>query len=180
MQPLLDRSTEAKNKKLPREQTDWWFPIVLNDYQFLAKKSDGVSKVIFPSFAAHPGISTDDFKTIKNNTRGKWKKMKQIQFPCGFRKHAGIDWILLGESEAGNIFPKDQIDGRIHAPKWRGDVNLDFKVVSAREKVQSQYERACAQKNELPEYEAEIDDEDSTEEVMPAKNMGCTPGSKDE
>ena len=85
----------------------------------------------------------------------------------------------MGESEAGNIFPKDQIDGRIHA-KWRGDVNLDFKVVSAREKVQSQYERACAQKNELPEYEAEIDDEDSTEEVMPAKNMSRPPGNKDE
>ena len=110
VQPLLDRSTEAKNKKLPREQTDWWFPIILNDYQFLAKKSD------------------------------------KIQFPCVFvRKHgAGIDWILLGESEAGIFFPKDQIDWRTHAPKWRGDVNLDFKVVSAREKVQSQYERACA------------------------------------
>jgi len=40
VQPLLDRSTEAKNKKLPREQTDWWFPIIPNDYQFLAKKSD--------------------------------------------------------------------------------------------------------------------------------------------
>ena len=86
----------------------------------------------------------------------------------------------MGESEAGIFFPKDQIDWRTHAPKWRGDVNLDFKVVSAREKVQSQYERACAQKNELPEYEAEIDDEDSTEEVMPAKNMGRPPGSKDE
>jgi len=32
----------------------------------------------------------------------------------------------------------------------------------------------------IPEYESETDDEDSTEEVMPAKNMGRPPGSKDE
>jgi len=46
VQPLLDRLLkEAKNKNLPRKQTDWWFPIILDDCQFLANKNGGTKMV---------------------------------------------------------------------------------------------------------------------------------------
>ena len=180
VKPLLDRLREVQNSNVPRDKTDWWFPIILDNCQFVAKKNGGESKVTFPSFAGHLGISTEEFRDLKNSTNGKWKKMKQIQFPCLFRKHAGIEWILLGENEEGPILPKHQIDGKIQAPEWIGNVELDFKVVSVIERNHAQSARACAQKNELQEYEAETDDEDSNEEVMPAKKLGRPPGSKDE
>jgi len=44
-------------------------------------RCSGETKVAFPSFAAHLGLSIDEFKALNNETNRRWKKVKQTQFP---------------------------------------------------------------------------------------------------
>jgi len=58
--------------KYDRVKTDWWFPIISKDDEFLSnladtnnKNQEGFGKILFPDFASNLGLSVHEFNILK-------------------------------------------------------------------------------------------------------------------
>jgi hypothetical protein len=167
--PLVNKLRKfRKETGCDRGLTDWWFPLISKDDQFVSNwrganshKSLSVPKIMCPSFATNLGLTIDQFNTLKNRSKGMWRKGKQLGFPVNFTKDQGVEWILLDEHDVINDhLPFHQTTGERKAPRWITSCNLDYEGVSCSQKSHSELKRKFESEYE---YENETDDEEESD-----------------
>ena len=129
---LINQVRVVKNNGAKRDQTDWWFPMVAEEYSMNNTTYGKKAKSSIVSFAAHLGMSVEEYKRVKQLTQKPWIYMKKYGVVERRIWCQGVFWILLDEAydTGGIISPASQIRGEHNMPGWlQGNSNLHYQTV---------------------------------------------------
>jgi hypothetical protein len=129
---LINQVRVVKNNGAKRDQTDWWFPMVGEEYSMNNTTYGNKAKSSIVSFAAHLGMSEEEYKRVKQLTQKPWIYMKKHGVVERRIRCQGVFWILLDEAydTGGIISPASQIRGEHNMPGWlQGNSNLHYQTV---------------------------------------------------
>ena len=117
---LINQVRVVKNNGAERDQTDWWFPMVAEEYSMNNTTYGKKAKSSIVSFASHLGMSEEEYKRLNQLTKKPWMYMKKYGVVERRRRCQGVFWILLDEAdETGSIIsPASQIRGEHIMPVW--------------------------------------------------------------
>lgn len=108
---INDIITEFKRKGQTRNQTDFWFPIwkPSTRYRNKAINKYGEHKSEQISFSRTLGLSNEQAFVLISKVNRRWKKVGKFPFPITFHDDQCTEWILIGETSAGHLLPRQQV-----------------------------------------------------------------------